>query len=79
MTTVRTVLVTGGNRGIGLAIAEEFITLGHRVADAVFPERRPFIRVRLPIAPAVRLLLRDLLRLGEQMDEFDTDLRKQVL
>jgi 3-oxoacyl-[acyl-carrier protein] reductase len=28
----RTVLVTGGNRGIGFAIAEEFVSLGHRVA-----------------------------------------------
>ncbi|MCU1542326.1 MAG: beta-ketoacyl-ACP reductase [Microbacteriaceae bacterium] len=30
--TPRTVLITGGNRGIGLAIAEEFVALGHRVA-----------------------------------------------
>lgn len=28
----RTVLVTGGNRGIGLAIATEFVARGHRVA-----------------------------------------------
>jgi len=32
MTTTRTVLITGGNRGIGFAIAEEFVAAGHRVA-----------------------------------------------
>jgi 3-oxoacyl-[acyl-carrier protein] reductase len=32
MTTARTVLITGGNRGIGYSIAEEFIAAGHRVA-----------------------------------------------
>lgn len=30
--TPRTVLVTGGNRGIGFAIAQEFVAIGHRVA-----------------------------------------------
>ena len=31
-TTARTVLITGGNRGIGYAIAQEFVAAGHRVA-----------------------------------------------
>ncbi|WP_296632032.1 beta-ketoacyl-ACP reductase [Rhodoluna sp.] len=35
MTTPRTVLITGGNRGIGRSIAEEFIRQGHRVAVTV--------------------------------------------
>ncbi|MGB4712765.1 MAG: SDR family NAD(P)-dependent oxidoreductase, partial [Pontimonas sp.] len=32
MHTPRTVLITGGNRGIGYAIAERFVKEGHRVA-----------------------------------------------
>lgn len=32
MQTPRTVLITGGNRGIGFAIAEEFIASGYKVA-----------------------------------------------
>jgi len=30
--TARTVLITGGNRGIGFALAQEFLAAGHRVA-----------------------------------------------
>lgn len=32
MTTPRTILITGGNRGIGFAIAQAFVADGHRVA-----------------------------------------------
>lgn len=35
MTQPRVVLITGGNRGIGYAIAQEFIELGHKVAVTV--------------------------------------------
>jgi 3-oxoacyl-[acyl-carrier protein] reductase len=30
--TARTVLITGGNRGIGFSLAQEFVAAGHRVA-----------------------------------------------
>ena len=35
MSTPRTILITGGNRGIGRSIAEEFVAQGHRVAVTV--------------------------------------------
>lgn len=55
MTTPRTVLVTGGNRGIGYAIAEEFIAQGHRVAVTARSGEGPVgaLTVRADVTDAV--------------------------
>jgi 3-oxoacyl-[acyl-carrier protein] reductase len=58
MTTERTVLVTGGNRGIGYAIAEEFVALGHRVA----------VTARSGEGPAGTLTVRADVTDGESLD-----------
>ena len=44
MQTVRTVLVTGGNRGIGFAIAEEFVASGYRVAVTARSDKDQMVR-----------------------------------
>ena len=58
MTTQRTVLVTGGNRGIGYAISEEFLSLGHRVA----------VTARSGEGPAGALTVRADVTDGESLD-----------
>jgi 3-oxoacyl-[acyl-carrier protein] reductase len=58
MTTERTVLVTGGNRGIGFAIAEEFVALGYRVA----------VTARSGEGPAGTLTVRADVTDGESLD-----------
>jgi 3-oxoacyl-[acyl-carrier protein] reductase len=57
MSTPRTVLVTGGNRGIGRAIAEEFIANGHRVAVTVRSGEGPAgsLSVKADVTDAVGL------------------------
>jgi 3-oxoacyl-[acyl-carrier protein] reductase len=57
MSTPRTILVTGGNRGIGKAIAEEFISAGHRVAVTVRNGEGPVgsLTVRADVTDAVSL------------------------
>ncbi|MFC4244684.1 3-oxoacyl-ACP reductase FabG [Gryllotalpicola reticulitermitis] len=55
--TPRTVLITGGNRGIGFAIAQAFIALGHRVAvtarSGAGPEGAMTVRADVTDAAAV--------------------------
>lgn len=58
MTTPRTVLITGGNRGIGFAIAEGFIAVGDRVA----------VTARSGEGPAGSLTVRADVTDGESLD-----------
>lgn len=57
MTTERVVLVTGGNRGIGRAIAERFVAEGHRVAVTVRSGEGPegTLTVRADVTDAASL------------------------
>ena len=57
--TVRTVLITGGNRGIGYALAEEFIAQWHRVA----------VTARSGEGPAGSLTVRADVTDGESLDK----------
>jgi 3-oxoacyl-[acyl-carrier protein] reductase len=56
-TTARTVLITGGNRGIGYAIAEEFRDAGHRVAVTARSGEGPegTLTVRADVTDAVSI------------------------
>ena len=68
MTQTRTVLVTGGNRGIGKAIAEAFVAQGHRVAVTVRSGEGPAgtLSVKADVTDADSLILL-LLRLKKNL------------
>ncbi|BDZ53086.1 beta-ketoacyl-ACP reductase [Agromyces marinus] len=68
MTTSRTVLVTGGNRGIGYAIAEEFARQGHRVA----------VTARSGEGPAGTLTVRADVTDSESVDRAFTEIEAQL-
>jgi 3-oxoacyl-[acyl-carrier protein] reductase len=68
MTTTRTVLVTGGNRGIGFAIAEEFVSLGHRVA----------VTARSGAGPAGSLTVRADVTDGPSLDAAFAEVEQQL-
>jgi 3-oxoacyl-[acyl-carrier protein] reductase len=68
MTTERTVLVTGGNRGIGFAIAEEFVALGYRVA----------VTARSGDGPAGSLTVRADVTDGESLDAAFAEIEQKL-
>ncbi|MDQ1551738.1 MAG: 3-oxoacyl-[acyl-carrier protein] reductase [Actinomycetota bacterium] len=68
MTTQRTVLVTGGNRGIGYAIAEEFLALGHKVA----------VTARSGEGPAGALTVRADVTVGESLDTAFAEIEEKL-
>jgi 3-oxoacyl-[acyl-carrier protein] reductase len=68
MTTQRTVLITGGNRGIGYAIAQEFLALGHRVA----------VTARSGDGPAGALTVRADVTNSESIDKAFTEVEEKL-
>ena len=68
MTTQRTVLITGGNRGIGYAIAAEFVALGHRVA----------VTARSGEGPAGSLTVRADVTSAESLDAAFTEVEEKL-